>query len=270
MSIFLIGLKMGIYGFVRFAIPLVPEAAREWFWLVAALGLIAIVYGALIALVQPNLRRLLAFASVSHVGLATLGLFSLNVQGLQGGLLMLINLGIASAGLFFLASFLYARTGSWELSAFGGAARHVPLLATFFFIVGLAGIGMPGTSGFPGEFLILLGAFRVHWSLAAVAVLGVILSAAYFLSYYERAFLGPVARDAVRTSQDLRPREALIAATLVVTILWIGLFPAPLLNITSGSVQALVERVEQGPAQQLVQHGYQVQEPTESRVAMHE
>ncbi len=270
MSIFLVGLKMGIYGFIRFAIPLAPEAAREWFWLMAVLALIAIIYGALIALVQPNLRRLLAFASVSHVGLVTLGLFSLSVQGLQGGLLMLINLGVAGAGLFFLAAFLYARTGSWELSSFGGMARHVPLLATFFFIVGLAGIGMPGTSGFPGEFLILLGAFRAHWALAGVAVLGVILSAAYFLTYYERAFFGPVTRDAVRRSQDLRPRETVIAATLVVTIFWIGLFPAPLLNITSGSVQALVERVEQGPAPQLAQHGYQVQEPTESRVAMHE
>ena len=248
MSIFLIGLKMGIYGFIRFAIPLAPEAAREWFWLIAVLSLIAIIYGALIAVVQPNLHRLLAFASVSHVGLVTLGLFSLSVQGLQGGLLMLINLGIAGAGLFLLAGFLYARTGSWELSAFGGLARRVPLLATFFFIIGLAGIGMPGTSGFPGEFLILLGAFRAHWALAGVAVLGVILSAAYFLSYYERAFFGPVTRDAVRRSQDLRPREAVIAAALVVTIFWIGLFPAPLLNITSGSAQALVERVEQGPA----------------------
>jgi NADH-quinone oxidoreductase subunit M len=270
MSIFLVGLKMGIYGFIRFAIPLAPEAAREWFWLMAVLGVIAVIYGALIALVQPNLRRLLAFASVSHVGLATLGMFSLSVQGLQGGLLMLINMGIASAGLFFLAGFLYARTGSWELSAFGGMARHVPLLATFFLIIGLAGIGMPGTSGFPGEFLILLGAFRAHWALAAVAVLGVVLSAAYFLTYYERAFFGPVTRDAVRRSQDLRPRETVIAATLVVAIFWIGLFPAPLLNITSGSVQALVERVEQGPAPQLAQHGYQVQEPTESWVAMHE
>ncbi len=256
MSVMLIGLKMGIYGFIRFAIPLAPEAASQWFWLIAALGLTAIIYGALISLVQPNLRRLLAFSSVSHVGLATLGMFSLSTQGFQGGLLMLINMGIASAGLFFLAGFLYARTGSWELSSFGGAARTMPLLAVFFFIIGLASIGTPGTSGFPAEFLIFLGAFRVHWALGAVAVLGIILSAGYFLLYYERAFFGPVTRDAVREARDLRPRETVIAAALVVVIFFIGLFPAPLLNITGGSTEALAERIEQGP--QLAQDESQV------------
>ncbi|MDQ3507960.1 MAG: NADH-quinone oxidoreductase subunit M [Actinomycetota bacterium] len=253
MSVMLIGLKMGIYGFIRFAIPLAPEAASEWFWLIAVLGLIAIIYGALIALVQPNLRRLLAFSSVSHVGLATLGMFTLSTQGFQGGILMLVNMGIASAGLFFLAGFLYARTGSWELGSFGGAARTMPLLAVFFFIVGLASIGTPGTSGFPAEFLIFLGAFQVHWALAVVAVVGIILSAGYFFVYYERAFFGPVTRDAVRKATDLRPRETAIAAALVVVIFFIGLFPAPLLNMTSGSTEALAERIEAGPSTQLAQ-----------------
>ena len=254
MSISLVGLKLGVYGFIRFAIPLAPEAAKEWFWLMAGLSLVAIVYGALIALVQPNLRRLLAFASVGHVGLAILGLFSLNAQGLQGALVLMINLGIATTGLLFLTGFLYARTGSSELSAFGGLARHTPRLATSFFIIGLAFIGLPGTSGFPGEFLILLGAFRAHWAVAGIAVLGVILNAALFLSYYERAFFGPVTRDAVRGLQDLRPREAVVAVAMGVMVLLIGLFPAPLLAMSSGSVQALVERVERGSAAQLLQH----------------
>jgi len=242
-GMFLAGLKIGVYGFVRFTLPLVPDAAREWSWLIAALGITAIIYGGLIALVQPNLRRLLAFASVSHVGLAMVGVFSLNVQGLQGALLLIFNLGIVSTGLFFLTGVLYARTGSSELSAFGGIARHAPLLATFFFITGLAAIGLPGTSGFPGEFLVLVGAFGVHWALAGIAVVGVILTAAYFLSYYERAFLGPpVVHE--RRIPDLRLRESALAAVLAVVIFWIGLFPAPFLDMTSGSVQALVERMK--------------------------
>ncbi len=249
-GIFLIGLKLGVYGFLRFAIPLVPEASREWFWLMAVLGLIALLYGALIALVQPNLRRLLAFASVSHVGLAVVGVFSMNMQGIQGGLFMLLNLGIVATGLFVLTGFLYTRLGSSDLSAFGGLARHVPRLATFFFIVGLAFIGTPGTSGFHGEFLILLGAFRAQWQLAAVGVLGVILSAAYFLWYYERAFFGPVTNKAVPKLQDLTPRELIVAGSTAVLILWIGFYPAPILNITSGSVEALVKRVQQGSVAQ--------------------
>jgi len=253
MSVLLVGLKLGVYGFLRFAIPLVPEAAAEWAWVMLVLGLIAILYGSLIALVQLNLRRLLAFGSVGHVGLAILGLFALNVQGLQGALMLMLNLGIATTGLLFLAGFLHSRTGSSELSAFGGLARHVPHLTTFFFILGLAFIGVPGTSGFPGEFLILLGAFDTHWAVAAIAVLGVILNAAFFLSYYERAFLGPVTRDAISNLQDLRPREAVVAVVLSVMVLWIGLFPNPLLTMSQGSVQAIVERVEQGSAPQVVQ-----------------
>lgn len=252
MSVMLVGLKLGIYGFLRFAIPLLPEAAREWAWLMLVLGVIAILYGALIALVQRNLRRLLAFASVGHVGLAILGLFSLTVQGLQGALMLMLNLGIATTGLLFLTGFLHSRTGSSELAALGGIGRHVPLLATFFFIIGLAFIGVPGTSGFPGEFLILLGAFNAHWALAAVAVLGVILNAAVFLFFYERAFLGPVLRDAVRNLRDLRPRELVVAAVMGVLVLLIGLFPDPILTMTSGSVQAVVERVEDGSMPQVV------------------
>ncbi len=241
-GMFLMGLKIGVYGFIRVALPLVPDAAREWSWLMNGLGVTAIIYGGLIALVQVNLRRLLGFASVSHVGLAIVGVFSLGAQGLQGALLLLFNLGIVSTGLLFLAGLMYARTGSSELSALGGIARQAPLLATFFFIIGLAAIGLPGTSGFPGEFLILLAAFRVHWALAAVAVVGVILTAAYFLSYYERAFLGPPAAHG-RGMPDLHLRESAIAAVLALVIFWVGLFPAPILHITSGSVRALVERM---------------------------
>jgi NADH-quinone oxidoreductase subunit M len=214
--------------------------------------LAAITYGALIALVQTDFRRLLAFSSISHLGFVMLGLFALNFQGLQGSLLQMINLGFSTAGLFFMVGFLYTRTGSADLAAYGGLAHRVPLLATFVLILGLASIGLPGTNGFVGEFLILVGAFRAHWVLAAVGVLGVILGAAYFLWYYERAFFGPAAASALKPLQDLQPREWGIATALGIMILWIGLYPAPFLNMINGSVQALADRLEQGSRVQAV------------------
>jgi NADH-quinone oxidoreductase subunit M len=247
-GMFLVGLKLGVYGFLRFAIPLLPDAAEQWSWLLAVLGMLAVLYAALIALVQRDLRRLLAFAGVSHVGIAVVGVFTLNVQGMQGALFVMINAGLASTGLLMLAGFLHARTGSSEISGYGGLARRLPLLACFFFIVGLSVIGLPSTSGFIGEFLVLLGAFRVHWALAAGTVLTIVLSAAYFLTYYERAFLGPVRRPEARTLHDLGLREAGMAAAVSVLILWVGLFPGAFLDITRGSVGALAERVDQGAA----------------------
>jgi len=246
MSVFLAGVKLGTFGFIRFTIPLLPEASKDWLWLMAGLGLVAILYGALIALVQTDFRRLLAYSSISHLGFVMLGLFALNFQGLQGSLLQMINLGFSTAGLFFMAGVLYTRTGSAELSAYGGLARYVPLLATFTLMLGLASIGLPGTNGFIGEFLILLGAFRAHWVLAAVGVLGVILGAAYFLWYYERAFFGPVTHEPRRPLQDLQPREWGIALALCVMVLWIGLYPEPFLNRMNASVQVLADRVQQG------------------------
>jgi NADH-quinone oxidoreductase subunit M len=246
MSVVLAGLKVGTYGFIRISLPLLPEASHQWLWLMAALGLIAVIYGALIALVQTDFRRLLAFSSISHLGFVMLGLFALNYQGLQGSLLQMINLGFSTAGLFFMAGFLYNRTGSAELVAYGGLARHVPLLATFVLILGFASIGLPGTNGFIGEFLILMGAFQRHWLLAAFGVFGVILGAGYFLWYYERAFFGPVGGRMTTPLSDLRPREWGIAAALSIMIFWIGLYPAPFLNMINPSVQKLAERLEQG------------------------
>jgi NADH-quinone oxidoreductase subunit M len=260
MSVVLAGVKLGTYGFIRFSLPLLPEATKEWLWLMVGLGLVAIIYGALIALVQTDFRRLLAYSSISHLGFVMLGLFVLNFQGIQGSLLQMINLGFSTAGLFFLAGFLFNRTGSAELSAYGGLIRHMPLLSSFVLILGLASIGLPGTNGFIGEFLILLGAFRRHWLLAAIAVLGVILGAGYFLWYYERAFFGPVGSGvtASHTAQglpDLRPREWGIAAALSVMVFWIGLYPAPFLNMINGSVEALTLRLAQGSSGKTIRAG---------------
>ena len=183
MAVFLAGLKMGVFGFLRFVLPLVPDAFAAWSWLVAVLGVVAVLYGALIALVQSNLLRLVAFASISHVGLAMLGLSSLNAPGLQGALFLIVNLGLVSTGMLLAAGFIHQRVGSTDIAALGGLAQRAPALATFTLVAALGAVGLPGTSGFPGEFLILLGAFRAHGWLATIAVTTVILAAAYVLVF---------------------------------------------------------------------------------------
>ena len=243
MAILLVGLKLGTYGMLRFVLPLLPEASINWAPIMTWVGVFAILYGGLIALAQFNLRRLLAFASVSHVGLVLLGLFSLNAQSLQGSLMMMINIGLTSTALMFLAGVLYRRTGSTELSAFGGLARYVPRLAFFFFAIGLATIGTPGTSGFYGEFTVMWGAFEADWRLAAVAVIGVVLSAGYFLWYYERAFFGPPGSDGVKSLLDLNPRETAAMSVVLALVIAIGVFPAPLIDMTSASTAALAKQL---------------------------
>jgi NADH-quinone oxidoreductase subunit M len=248
MAVVLAGLKLGTFGFMRFSIPLLPDASKSEtvVTVVVILGLCAILYGAWMALIQSDFRRLLAYSSISHLGFIVVGLFALNYRGLQGSLLTMINLGFSTAGLFFIAGFLYSRQQTTHLSAFGGLAKQVPLLAAFSLIIGLASIGLPGTNGFVGEFLILLGAFEAKWWFGAVAVLGVIFGAAYFLWYYERAMLGPVGKAVKETMVDLQLRETVIVVALSIMILWIGLYPSPFLRIMNGSVQALVDRLNHG------------------------
>ncbi len=248
MSVVLAGVKLGTYGFLRFSFPLLPEASTNAtvVVIVMSLALAAIVWGAIIAIMQADFRRLLVFSSISHLGFVVLGLFALNFQGLQGSLLQMINLGFTTAGLFFLAGFLYDRLGNTLLDNCGGIASKMPLLATFFLIIGMASIGLPGTNGFIGEFLILLGAFQAHWVYGAVAVSGVIFAAAYFLWYYERAIFGPIGEHVPQVLKDLTQRETIIAVSLCVMIFWIGLYPSPFLRMVNGSVQAVVDRLDRG------------------------
>lgn len=243
-GMFLMGLKVGAYGILRFVLPLLPDASLEWSWLVIGAGLTALLYGALIALVQQNLRRLLAFASISHVGLVMVGFFSMNAQSIQGGLLLMVNMGLATTGLLFLAGALHARLGSSDLSAAGGIARQAPKLAFFFFLFGAASIGLPGTSGFHGEFLTMLGAFVHNWQVAAIGVIGVVLSAGYFLWYYERAFFGPVTQRSVTSMRDLTGTETAIVSAVALIILVIGIYPAPVMNATGASVVAVEKRLQ--------------------------
>jgi NADH-quinone oxidoreductase subunit M len=248
MAVILAGIKLGTYGFLRFSFPLLPEASQDptVVAIVMGLGLIAIVYGAIVALIQPDFRRLLVFSSISHLGFVVIGLFALNFQGLQGSLIQMINLGFTTAGLFFLAGFLYERLGHTDVRKSGGLAKRLPVLATFLLIIGMASIGLPGTNGFIGEFLILLGAFQASWVYGAIAVSGVIFAAAYFLWFYERAIFGPLVKGLPDTLKDLNPREWTIAVSLSVMIFWIGLYPSPFLKMINGSIQAVVERLDQG------------------------
>ncbi|MBA3309877.1 MAG: NADH-quinone oxidoreductase subunit M [Nocardioidaceae bacterium] len=243
MAVLLGGLKMGVFGFLRFVMPLVPDAFAKWSWLIAGLGVAAVLYGALIALVQPDLRRLIAFASISHVGLAMLGLSSLNAAGLQGTLFLLVNLGLVSTAMLLVAGFVHQRVGSTDLSSLGGLAQRAPALTTFALLASLGALALPGTSGFPGEFLILLGAFRAHGWLATIAVFTVILSAAYVLVFFERGFHGRVRSTIVAATVDLRPREAVSVCILGVAIVGFGFFPAALLDYSSASVDDLVNRL---------------------------
>lgn len=227
----LVGLKLGAYGLIRFALPLAPDAARELHWLLASLGAIGVLYGAINALAQTNLRRMLAYSSFAHVGLVVLGLASFNLQGIQGAVMLLLNFPLVAGGLFLLTAFLRRRIGSTDVLQLGGAARRLPRLATFFLFLGLAGMGLPGTSGFPAELLIVLSVFKTHTGAGLAVLAGMILSAGYFLSLYRRAFFGPITNPVVGEAVDLQPRELLIMLVLAVPVLWIGLDPSIILGI---------------------------------------
>lgn len=246
MSVFLVGVKLGTYGLLRFVIPLLPDAASQWFWLMALLGVTGTVYGALVALGQTNLRRLLAYASLSHMGVVMLGLFSLNLDGFEGGLLQMVNLGIVGAGLFFVAGFISTRVGPPELEDLGGVIHHAPLLTATFLIISLAGIGLPGTNGFNGEHLVMLGAYEQHWSMAMAAGLGVFLTAAYTLSYFVRGFMGASRPVVVERVYDLTRSERGIVLTLAALIFWIGLGTGPFIQAIRPSLTELEQRVEEG------------------------
>ena len=234
------GLKLGAYGLIRFTVPLAPDAAQEFHWLLAGLGITGVLYGAVLAISQTNLRKMLAFSSVSHVGLVILGIASFSTQGIQGALFQLYNFTIVAGGVFILLGFLHHRTGSTELVSLGGVARTMPLLASFFFVFGLAGLGVPGTNGFIAENLILVSTLKTHTGAGIAALAGMVLAAAYFLTIYQRAFLGPVKNDVVSTAMDLRTRELLLTLGLCVLIIVFGIFPDIILDITRGASEAWV------------------------------
>jgi len=236
-------LKMGTYGFVRFAMPLFPEATRAFAPLILALAVIGILYGALVAMVQPDVKKLVAYSSVSHLGFVMLGLFALNAQGLQGGILQMINHGLSTGALFLAVGMIYERRHTREIAQFGGLSEVLPWFAVMFLIVCLSSLGLPGLNGFVGEFLVLLGAFRAYPVVAAIAALGVILAAVYLLWMFQRVMFGPVTNEKNRGLRDLSPREFWTLAPVIALIIWIGVYPNPFLRKLDGSVSALMERV---------------------------
>ncbi|MEA3303688.1 MAG: NADH-quinone oxidoreductase subunit M [Pseudomonadota bacterium] len=242
-GVIMTGLKLGAYGLIRFVAPLAPTAAQEFHWLLAVLGVVAILYGALMAMQQSNLRRMLAFSSVSHIGLVVLAISSFNIQGIQGALYQILNFTIVSGGIFLLTGFLHHRTGSTEIISLGGVATKMPLLAAFFFLFGLAAIGVPGTSGFPAEFLMILSALKTHTGAGLAALFGVILGAGYFLSIFRKAFLGPVTNSVVDECVDLRWRELLVVTVFALLILLGGLFPSLVMDITETASTSWVARL---------------------------
>ena len=238
------GLKLGAYGLLRFTVPLAPHAAQELHWLLAGLGVVGILYGALAAMAQTNLRRMLAFSSISHVGLVVLGIASLSLQGVQGALFQLLNFTIVAGGLFLLTGLLHHRIGSTDRISLGGVARSMPLMTAFFFLFGLAAMGVPGTNGFPAELLILLAALQTHTGAGLAALFGLVLGAAYFLGIYRETFLGPIKSPVVADAVDLRPRELLVAGVLALLVLAAGLYPQGVLNFTESSSVQWAERIE--------------------------
>jgi NADH-quinone oxidoreductase subunit M len=240
-------LKMGTYGLLRWCIPLFPEAAEHWAWLFMLVGAIGIVYGALVAMVQPDIKKLVAYSSVSHMGYILLGLFAFNNYGITGSLYQMLNHGISTGALFLLVGMIYERTHSREISKYGGLAGVLPLFTIAFFIITLSSIAVPMTNGFVGEFLILLGTFQADPVFAYVAVSGVVLGAVYMLWMFKRVFFGEkgeLVKDEHHPLHDLSFRELVVMAPLVVMVFWMGLFPNHFLDYSKASIDHVVQNRE--------------------------
>jgi len=243
----LTGLKLGAFGIIRFAMPLAPSAAVQYSWVLGILGAITLVYSALIALQQTNLRRLLAYASISHVGLVIVGVASLNMQGLQGAIFQLLNFTMVAGSLMLVAGFIQHRLGSTETIHLGGLAKAMPQLTCFYFVFALASIGLPGTSGFPAELLLIVSTMLAHPSISIAALVGAVLSAAYMLSFTRRAFFGAVTQTDVEQVQDLRPRELTLLCVSALLIVAFGFFPNSVLKTNRASAEAWLSRLLDQP-----------------------
>lgn len=237
-------LKMGSYGFLRFLLPLFPLATRQFAPLISALAIVGILYGGIVACAQRDVKRLVAMSSVSHLGLVTLGTFALTLEALQGSLLQMVNHGLSTGALFLIVGVLYDRTHSRAMEDYGGVAALMPRFAVIVTFVILSSMALPGTNGFVGEFLILLGTYRVHPGAATAAVGGVILSAIYLLWMYQRVMHGPVAVQEPSRLVELNARELVVFVPLILLIVWIGLYPTPVLSRSEASIRALLQHVE--------------------------
>src|SRR5882724_8300321 len=237
-------LKMGTYGMIRFCLPLFPGASHRAARWVALLAIIGIIYGALVAMVQPNLKKLVAYSSVSHLGFVVLGIFAFHNISMQGAVYQMLAHGVSTGALFLLVGMLYDRRHTFEISEYGGLATPMPKLAAFFLFVALSSLGLPMLNGFVGEYLILLGTYQRHWGWATWAALGVILSACYLLWSYQRVFFGEITREKNRTLPDASAREKWILVTMAVVTLWMGIGSTFITTRTAAAAQAVIDQVE--------------------------
>jgi NADH-quinone oxidoreductase subunit M len=233
-------LKMGGYGFIRFSLPMFPDASVDFAPLVYALSVIAIIYTSLVALVQEDIKKLIAYSSVAHMGFVTMGLFTLNTQGIQGAMFLMISHGFVSGALFLCVGVIYDRMHTREISAYGGLVKRMPLYAFTFMVFTMANVGLPGTSGFVGEFLTLVGAFNANGWVALFATSGVVLSAAYALYLYRRVIFGVLDKASLANIADLSPREIAIFVPLLALTIYYGVRPGPVIEASAASVANLI------------------------------
>jgi NADH-quinone oxidoreductase subunit M len=243
-------LKMGTYGFVRFSLPLFPNAARRFVPLIIALALISIVYGALVSLMQKDMKKLIAYSSVSHMGFVMLGIFTFSPMAVKGAVLQMINHGISTGALFLIVGIVYERRHTRLIADFGGLSSRMPLYAAVFLVMTLSSIGLPGLNGFIGEFMILMGAWNVNWVWAAVAATGIILGAGYMLWLYQRVMFGRLENPANEALRDLSGREMATFIPLIILAFWIGVFPKPFLEIIDKPVEKIIRIVNPASARE--------------------
>ena len=236
-------LKLGAYGFLRFSMPIAPDASREWAWLMIALSLIAVIYVGLVAMVQKDMKKLVAYSSVAHMGFVTLGFFIFNDLGVSGGLVQMIAHGFVSGAMFLSIGVLYERMHSREISAYGGVVNTMPNFTAFALLFAMANCGLPGTAGFVGEWMVILGATKANFWIGLAAATALIFGAAYTLWMFKRVYLGPVGNDNVKGLTDINGREFLVLAVLGIAVLAMGLYPRPFTDVMDTSVAELLKHV---------------------------
>ena len=237
-------LKFGGYGFLRFSLPMFPIASVDFAPLIFTLSIIAVIYTSLVALAQEDMKKLIAYSSVAHMGFVTIGTFSLNLHGVEGAIFQMLSHGIVSAALFLIVGVVYDRIHSRDIKDYGGLVHRMPVYGLGFMVFMLASVGLPGTGGFVGEFLVLLGAFQVSAWLGALTATGVILGAVYMLYLYRRVIYGKLTKDSLRGIMDLSPREILVFAPLIVLVVWMGIYPTPFLDVMHVAVSNLIQPFE--------------------------
>ena len=236
-------LKLGAYGFLRFSMPIAPDAAHEWAWLIIALSVIAVVYVGLVAMVQEDMKKLVAYSSVAHMGFVTLGFFIFNDLGVAGGIVQMIAHGFVSGAMFLCIGVLYDRVHSREIASYGGVINTMPKFTAFALLFAMANCGLPATAGFVGEWMVILGAVKANFWLGFAAASALVFGAAYTLWMFKRVYLGPVANDDVKGLTDINGREFLMLSLLAIAVLWMGVYPKPFTDVMDSSVAALLQHV---------------------------